>query len=149
MISLYKKKRKEGKSVLYSVEYIRQYYKRIENGNNQSRYAKKLATSFEKYVLEGLSQEEGRKKALEENHIRGVRKKCSKVIDSELTSSTLKRKSDGLDSEPPEKKQKVSTPLGYGLEIDLDVDSSEESEIESGTESESELETESSSDERI
>ena len=79
-----------------------------------------------------------------------------KLIDSKPIPLTLKRKSDdkfykGLDSEPPEKMPKVSTPLGYGLEIDLDIDSSEESEVESETDSEtdSEMETESSSDEMI
>ena len=100
MMSLYNEKRRQGRSKLYSAEYVRQYSKKIEDQNG-SKYADKLASAFETYVLKGYSQEEAREKVLKEiekEYIKrgfseeDAREKASREIEKETASSDLDKK---------------------------------------------------------
>ncbi len=94
MISLYNRQRKKGKSIIYSVEYVRQFYE-MEESHDRSKYAEKLASSFEKYVSDGLPQEEARKKSLEDNK-RRKRRKRSKVKKILLESRPVLKTNEDL-----------------------------------------------------
>ncbi len=125
MVSLYDKQRKIGNSKLYSVEYVKQYYRMIRSGN-RSAYAKELANLFEEYASKGLPQREARRKALavfNERH-KALEEKLKRIGEESLESKLEQE----LDSEPAKKKKRSEVSSEVESKIDLNSYSSEESE---------------------